>query len=285
MSTDRNSDGTSIESIRETTCENGNAMAPKEHPGSEPLLHAKGITKAFTAGPSPAQVLGGVSLSIRRGEFVTVMGPSGSGKSTLLYCLSGLDRPSSGSVAFEGRQLTELNDAKTAHVRLTQMGFVFQQAYFLDNLNIRDNILLPALKAAPGDRRGTIARVDALMERFGIAPVALHGVTEVSGGQLQRAALCRGLATRPTILFADEPTGALNSSMSAEVMDALTETHRTGATVAMVTHSPTLAARADRVVYLRDGLVADTLALGSWSEDRAARREDELQDWLREKGY
>lgn len=248
-------------------------------------LSAQRITRAFASQTAPTTVLDDISLSVARGEFLSVMGPSGSGKSTLLYCLSGLDRPSRGTVAVNGAVITDLSDADLAHVRLTQMGFVFQQAYFLDNLSIRDNILLPALKAAPGDERKAAGRVDALMERFGITHTGSHAITEVSGGQLQRAALCRALATRPTILFADEPTGALNRAMSVEVMDALSETHEEGATIIMVTHSPSLAARADRVMYLQDGRVTDTLALGSWSEDTAALRDAALLDWLRAKGY
>lgn len=248
-------------------------------------LHAENLSKMFMPGSVPTTVLTQITLSVRRGEFLSVMGPSGSGKSTLLYCLSGLDRPSQGTVTINGEQITTLSDAKMAQVRLTQMGFVFQQAYFLDNLNTRDNILLPALKAAPGDERAAASRVDELMERFGIAHVSSHAITEVSGGQLQRAAICRALATQPAILFADEPTGALNRRMRIEVMDALTEVHRDGTTVVMVTHSPSLAARADRVLYLQDGVVTDTLRLGSWNEEAATLREEHLQDWLRVKGY
>jgi putative ABC transport system ATP-binding protein len=165
------------------------------------------------------------------------------------------------------------------------MGFVFQQAYFLSNLSIQDNILLPALKAAPNDKRDATARVDALMARFGIAHIAEHGVTQVSGGQLQRASICRALAGEPAILFADEPTGALNSSMTTEVMDAITNVNRAGTTIVMVTHDPACAARADRVVYLRDGLLVDSRELGTWSEEQSARREDDLLEWLREQGF
>jgi putative ABC transport system ATP-binding protein len=165
------------------------------------------------------------------------------------------------------------------------MGFIFQQAYFLSNLNIRDNILLPALKAAPKEKDTVIARVDALLERFGIAHVKHHGITQVSGGQLQRASICRALVCEPSILFADEPTGALNSSMTVEVMDALSDVHREGTTLVMVTHDPACAARADRVVYLRDGLLVDARELGVWSKEQSRQREDDLLAWLREKGF
>lgn len=248
-------------------------------------LEARGLTKTYHSTVPPTQVLNGIDLSVMKGEFLVVMGASGSGKSTLLYSISGMDRPSGGTVTLEGRDLTSLGDKESARVRLTKMGFVFQQAYFLSNLNIRDNILLPAFKAAPKEKDAARARVDELLDRFGIAHVADHGITQVSGGQLQRASICRALAGEPSVLFADEPTGALNSSMSVEVMDALTDVHRGGATIVMVTHDPACAARADRVIYLRDGLMVDSRELGEWNVEQARRREDDLLAWLREHGF
>lgn len=250
-----------------------------------PILAAQDLTKAYHSTDPPTEVLRGIDLTVGPGEFLVVMGSSGSGKSTLLHTISGMDRPSGGRVLLEGRDLTSLNDKEMSRVRLTRMGFVFQQAYFLSNLNLRDNILLPALKAAPRDERAAVARVDALMERFGITHVGTHGVTQVSGGQAQRASICRALACEPSVLLADEPTGALNSSMSAEVMDALTDVHRAGTTLVMVTHDPTCAARAERVVYLRDGSVVDTRRMGRWSPERAERRADDLLAWLRGLGF
>lgn len=252
---------------------------------SNATLESRDLAKTFHTTEPPITVIDGVDLSVHDGEFLVIMGASGSGKSTLLYALSGMDRPSGGSVHLEGRDLTSLTDAEMSQVRLTKMGFVFQQAYFLANLTIRDNILLPALKAAPKQRAAVVARVDALLERFGIAHIADHGITQVSGGQLQRASICRALAAEPTILFADEPTGALNSSMTTEVMDALTDVHRDGTTLVMVTHDPACAARADRVIYLRDGRLVDSRELGAWSPERAAGREDDLLTWLRGLGF
>ncbi|MCG5220831.1 ABC transporter ATP-binding protein [Streptosporangium soli] len=248
-------------------------------------LESRDLTKTYHSTDPPTQVINGIDMSVRKGEFLVVMGASGSGKSTLLYSISGMDRPTSGNVFLEGRDLTSLSDTEMSRVRLTRMGFIFQQAYFLNNLNIRDNILLPALKAAPKERETAIARVDALLERFGIAHVGRHGITQVSGGQLQRASICRALACEPSILFADEPTGALNSSMTIEVMDALTDVHREGTTLVMVTHDPACAARADRVIYLRDGLLVDGRELGTWSEEQAMQREDALLAWLRKMGF
>lgn len=248
-------------------------------------LESRDLAKTFHTTEPPVTVIDGVDLTVGDGEFLVIMGASGSGKSTLLYALSGMDRPSGGTVHLEGRDLTSLSDAEMSNVRLTKMGFVFQQAYFLANLTIRDNILLPALKATPKHKPAVIERVDALMERFGLAHVGEHGITQVSGGQLQRASICRALASEPTILFADEPTGALNSSMSAEVMDALSDVHRDGTTLVMVTHDPACAARADRVIYLRDGQLVDSRRLGTWDPQHATRREDDLLTWLRGLGF
>lgn len=248
-------------------------------------LWGRGLTKTYLATDPPTQVLNGIDLDVHEGEFLVVMGASGSGKSTLLYSISGMDRPTSGEVRLGDTDLTDLDDDAMSAVRLTRMGFVFQQAYLLENLNVRDNILLPALKAAPEDRDAVVARADALMERFGIAQLRHHGITQVSGGQLQRASICRALAGEPAILFADEPTGALNSSMTADVMDTLTAVHQDGTTIVMVTHDPSVAARGDRVVYLRDGLVVDARELGAWSPEAAAQREDDLLAWLRIQGF
>lgn len=249
-------------------------------------LESRALTKTYFSTDPPTEVLRGIDLSVRTGEFLSIMGASGSGKSTLLYSISGMDRPTGGNVLLEGRELTSLSDSEMSKVRLTRMGFVFQQAHFLGNLDVRDNILLPALKAAPkGGRDAAIARVDALMERFGIAHIKKHGITQVSGGQLQRASICRALAGEPSVLFADEPTGALNSSMTREVMDALTEARRGGTTVVSVTHDPAVAARGDRVLYLRDGVLVDSHEAGPWQEGKAQQREDDLLSWLRNLGF
>jgi putative ABC transport system ATP-binding protein len=249
-------------------------------------LESRELSKTYFSSEPPTEVLRGIDLSVRAGEFLVIMGASGSGKSTLLYSISGMDRPTSGNVTLEGRELTSLDDAEMSKVRLTRMGFVFQQPHFLSNLDVRDNILLPALKAAPKKgREAAISRVDALMERFGIAHLKKHGITQVSGGQLQRASICRALAGEPSVLFADEPTGALNSSMSTEVMDAFTDVHRGGTTIVMVTHDPGVAVRGERVVYLRDGAVVEAREMGTWDAGTAQRREDGLLAWLRNLGF
>lgn len=248
-------------------------------------LESTDLTKTYYSTDPPTRVIHGVDLSVRTGEFLVVMGASGSGKSTLLYNISGMDRPTTGRVSLAGRDLTTMNDKEMSRLRLNQMGFVFQQPHFLKNLDIGDNILLPALKAAPRDKDAALARVQALMDRFGIAHLARHGITQVSGGQLQRASICRALACEPSILFADEPTGSLNSSMTLEVMDALTDVHQDGTTLVMVTHDPACAARADRVIYLRDGRLVGSRELGLWTAPEEARRESDLLAWLQQFGF
>jgi ABC transporter related protein len=188
-------------------------------------------------------------------------------------------------VLLSGQDLTGLSNSEMSHLRLTTMGFVFQQAYLLPNLSLRDNILLPVLKAFPESRDAARKRVDQLMERFDIEHVATHGVTEVSGGQLQRAALCRAIATEPKILFADEPTGALNSTVTREVMKALNDINVEGTTIVMVTHDPACAVLADRVVYLRDGALAGEHNLGAWDSEDTGRRQEDLQNWLKGLGF
>lgn len=252
---------------------------------SQAILECRDLEKTFYSTDPPTKVLNGIDLTVGEGEFLAVMGASGSGKSTLLYNISGMDRPTGGNVTLQGRDLTSLDDDEMSQIRLTQMGFIFQQSYFLANLNIRDNILLPALKAAPHGKEAAIERVDALMERFGIVGIKRHGINEASGGQLQRASISRALASEPAVLFADEPTGALNSSMSIEVMDALSDVHEGGTTLAMVSHDPVCAARGDRVIYLRDGLIVDALTLGTYRSEDATEREDTLLAWLRGMGF
>lgn len=253
--------------------------------GQRDMLTATGIEKTYFTTEPPAHVLHDIHLSVAAGEFVAIMGASGSGKSTLLYCLSGMDRPTAGRVQLEGQTLTSLNDREMSRVRLTRMGFIFQQPYFLQHLNIRDNVLLPALKAARGGTAAVTARVDGLLQRFDIAHIAHHGVTQVSGGQLQRASICRALAVEPAVLFADEPTGALNSSMTASVMDMMSDVHRDGTTIVMVTHDAACAARAERVIYLRDGHIVGHRNMGAWQPSKARQRTDTLLAWLRKRGF
>lgn len=249
----------------------------------ETMLKVQNLCKSF--GETP--VLNNVNFEVEKGEFIAIMGQSGSGKSTLLYSISGMDRPTSGNILLSGKDLSELNDKTISEVRLKQMGFVFQHSYLLKNLSIRDNIVLPGFKLGKFSREQVNQNVDALMVKTGIDNVAGHDIKKVSGGQLQRAAICRALINQPDILFGDEPTGALNSSTSREVLDIINTINNEGTTVIMVTHDVKVAARADRIIFLLDGNIHDNLTLGKYDGDQAdtAYREKTLYEWLETKGF
>lgn len=241
-------------------------------------LIARGIQKSFGEAPIEVQVLHDLDLTIDPGEFVAIMGPSGSGKSTLLYCLSGMDTVDGGTVRLGGHEITALSQRELAALRLGAMGFVFQQVHLLRNLSILDNVVLPGVTATPRRRKVVVERALALLERTGIADLADRDITEVSGGQLQRAAIARALVNAPEIIFGDEPTGALNAAAAERIMDLLAEVNREGCTVVLVTHDPNVAARTRRVVVLGDGVVVgDLRRAGSETDDGWAER---LAGWL-----
>ena len=225
-------------------------------------------------------VLKNIRFQIPAGEFVAVMGQSGCGKSTLLYCISGMDRPTSGEIRFDGREMLTLSDQEMEKLRLRHMGFIFQKAIFLKNLSVADNIVFPAFQLGQQSRDNIVEEAEHLMEKLGILSVADHDIRQVSGGQLQRAAICRAMINHPDILFGDEPTGALNSSNTKEVMDIIGQINQAGTTVLLVTHDAKVAARADRIVYLEDGQIKDTLELGRYTETALSLREQRMKQWL-----
>ncbi|PRI11710.1 ABC transporter ATP-binding protein [Leucobacter massiliensis] len=252
---------------------------------SGPLLTARALRKHYRSGSSAASpALDDVSLAIERGEFVTIMGPSGCGKTTLLNCLSGLDAPDSGTVVLDGSALTALTERERSEIRLRRIGFVFQHPTFLPSLSLLDNIVLPGVLAAM-PRRDALARAHRLASVTGIDELADRSVSQLSGGQLQRAAICRALINDPVILFGDEPTGALNQAAAAEVLALLSETHRAGATLVLVTHDVRVAARSERVLVMRDGSVVSEQRLGALPEGALGpsemnEREERLSGWL-----
>lgn len=218
----------------------------------ETMIQAEKLTKRYEG----ELVLDNLSLEIYKGEFVAIMGRSGCGKSTLLYCASGMDRTYEGRLTFGGRNLQELTAPEMEQLRLRQMGFIFQKPHFLRSLSIQDNIIFPAFQAGLRPRKEILEEAYDLMEQMGIAEIAEKDSLKVSGGQLQRAAICRALINHPAMLFGDEPTGALNSSAAEDVMDILQRIHQKGTTILMVTHDEKVAARADRIIHLRDGMIS-----------------------------
>jgi len=245
------------------------------------ILQAEGLFKEFDG----TEVLRGIDITIKKGEFVAVMGQSGSGKSTLLYNISGMDRATKGEICFDGEDISGLSDEKMSGLRLRRMGFIFQQSYLLRTLSIRDNIVLPGFKAKKESREQVNTYADELMKRTGIDHIADHDIKKVSGGQLQRAAICRALINHPDILFEDEPTGALNSSATKEIMDIMNELNVRGTAVMLVTHDAKVAARAERVIFLTDGKITDEIALGKFEDKDLLVRENKMTRWLEKQGF
>lgn len=224
------------------------------------LLCGVNIEKSFGEGDERRKVLDGVSAEIEGGEFVSIMGPSGSGKSTLLYALGGMDRIDGGTVIFDGQDLSKLSDDEISDVRRKKMGFVFQQPALLKNLNILDNILLPQMRDNRRDRGALVKKAVKLMRQAGIEEIADRGIAQVSGGQLQRAGICRALMSSPKIIFGDEPTGALNSKSAKEIMRLFAEINGEGTAILLVTHDAAIAARTNRVLFLCDGRLVSQLS-------------------------
>lgn len=238
------------------------------------MIEAKGLTKRF----GEQTVLRGVDVRIDDGEFVAIMGPSGSGKSTLLYLLSGIDTPDEGTVELLGHELGTMSQRALAALRLRQLGFVFQQPRLLSTLSLLDNVMFPGMVAGKRNRDEVLARARMLLAGADVAQLEDRDVTQASGGQLQRVAICRALIGEPDVLFCDEPTGALNSANAMRVMQLIAREAKAGTTVVMVTHDAAVAAFADRVLMLADGaIVGDRRLTGN-----ADGRRTELLQWLQE---
>ena len=250
------------------------------------LLSAKDLCKTYVVDKRQNNVLKNVNLEVKEGEMVAIMGPSGSGKSTLLYAISGMDRATSGQVLFRNQDLTKLNEKELTKIRLDEMGFIFQQMYMMKNLTILDNIVLSAVesKKSKETRQEKFARGEQLMRKLGIIEIADNDMNEVSGGQLQRACICRSMMNQPKLLFADEPTGALNRTSSNEVMNELVKLNSEGTTIVMVTHDAKVAARCGRVLYIVDGNIkGEYNNLKNISDEK--ERERGLNNWLMDLGW
>ncbi|MDD6071311.1 MAG: ABC transporter ATP-binding protein [Clostridiales bacterium] len=244
-----------------------------------------------TIGLCKENILFDVNFSMEKGEMTAVMGPSGSGKSTLLYQLSGMDRPDGGQVIFGGEDICTYSEDMRADMRLTKMGFVFQQMNMLPNLSIIDNIILPAhqsqkiKKVNKKSEAGLRNEAVTLMNKVGIAGLEDRKITEVSGGQLQRACICRAIMNHPELLLADEPTGALNKASSEEIMEEFVRLNREGMSILIVTHDSKVASRCDRVCYMADGKISGEFVLGKYESSQKHDRELKINNWLEEHGW
>ena len=250
------------------------------------IIEAKNLCKTYIVDKRQNNVLRNVNLRVEKGEMVGIMGPSGSGKSTLLYCISGMDKITSGEVIFDGKDISKLSKNELSELRLNKMGFIFQQMFMMKNLSILDNVLLPAIESKKESlsRKEKLLKAEFLMRKLGIIEVADNDINEVSGGQLQRACIARSMINNPDILFADEPTGALNRQSSKEVMDELCKLNEEGTTIMMVTHDAKVAARCSRVLYIVDGQIAGEFKNNDTALDQK-ERERALNTWLMDMGW
>jgi len=248
------------------------------------ILKTNKLTKTFSTGGVQQHVIKNLDLEIYEGDFTVIMGASGAGKSTLLYTLSGMDAPSLGSVDFMGTDISKLNSDKMALFRRKHCGFVFQQMYLLDNMSIMDNVLACGLlvskdaKAIASHARKLFADVNLTEDIYKKFP------TQVSGGEAQRAAIVRALINKPPVVFADEPTGSLNSASGVAVLDTLTKVNRDGQSIVMVTHDIKSALRGNRILYVMDGVIRGTCELGLYEEGNETRR-IQLDGFLAEMGW
>ncbi|WP_326931966.1 ABC transporter ATP-binding protein [Enterococcus avium] len=241
------------------------------------LIEGTDIIKSFGAGTEQITVLNQVNIHINEGQFVSIMGPSGSGKSTLLYAISGMDVIDSGTVSFNHQQLNHLSEKQLADIRREQMGFVFQQPTLLKNLSLIDNIILPSL----GDKKQMdklTKQAKGLMKKVGIQNLEERKITQVSGGQLQRAGICRALMSQPSVIFGDEPTGALNSKAAQEIMDIFLKINQEGTTIVIVTHDAKVAAQSEQVYFMEDGQITDELSLGSYRGEALETRIEKINE-------
>ncbi len=234
------------------------------------IIIGENIVKSFGEGDEKSNVLDGVSVEINEGEFVAIMGPSGSGKSTLMFALSGMDSVNGGKVIFGGKDLSALRENELADIRRTKMGFVFQQPTMLKNLNILDNIILTSMRdggknTTGKNAAGIMEKARSLMEKVGISELEKRDITQVSGGQLQRAGICRALMSSPEIIFGDEPTGALNSKSAKEIMNIFSEINQDGTAVMLVTHDVNVAARTERILFMYDGKIVSEMRLSKFN--------------------
>lgn len=252
------------------------------------LLEVNNLCKTYIVNKRQNNVLKNVSFAVEQGEMVAIMGPSGSGKSTLLYTVSGMDSVTAGEVLFNGSEISKLSSSELASVRLDEMGFIFQQMYMLKNLSILDNIVLPACQSKKNNlpKKEKVEYGKALMRKLGIIETADNDINEVSGGQLQRACICRSMINKPKMIFADEPTGALNRTSSDEVMEELRKINDEGTTIMLVTHDVKVAAKCTRVMYIVDGNIKGEYNLDKCKDEKDLRqRERSLNNWLMEMGW
>lgn len=259
-------------------------MKPTPIPSSPIIIQTKKLCKTFSTGGRQQHVLKNLDLNIYEGDFTVIMGASGSGKSTLLYMLSGMDQPTLGEVEYGDVNISRMEISQTAVFRRNNCGFVFQQMHLLDYMSVLDNVLVSGLLISK-DRKKTTIRAKELLKEAGIKEEDWEKFpAQLSGGEAQRVGIVRALINEPRIVFADEPTGALNSAFGKQVLDTMTRINRGGQSLVVVTHDIRTARRAGRVIYLKDGVICGEYLLGKY-ESGSIERHKKLNDFLAEMGW
>lgn len=249
------------------------------------ILEAKDLCKKFSTNAVEQQVLNNLNVTFYEGDFTIIMGASGSGKSTLLYALSGMDKPTSGKISFCHTDISNYSNEKLAIFRRDNCGFVFQQNYLNDKMNILDNILVNGyLSKRP--RKQVLERAKELLKIMGLKEELYYKFpTQLSGGEAQRLSIARAQINEPSVVFADEPTGALNSHSAKEVLDFMVETNERGQSIIMVTHDIRTAVRGNRLIYLKDGVILDELYLPKYKSEDEQKRISQVQEFLNKMGW
>ncbi len=249
------------------------------------LIQTNKLSKSFSNGGTQLHVIKNLDFQIYEKDFTVIMGSSGSGKSTLLYAISGMDKPTLGEIQFGEEKISGMTHDQLAYFRRKNCGFVFQQIHLMDNMSVLDNILANGLLLTK-NKKELLSRSKELLLRVGLGEELWHKFpSQLSGGEAQRVGVVRALINQPRLLFADEPTGALNSSSSTAVLDVFTELYQAGQSIVMVTHDLKTAARGSRIVYLRDGAVVGELQLNPYGTDEKAVRMEKLQQFLEKMGW
>lgn len=244
------------------------------------ILSAKRLCKSYAHNGGQAHILQHIDLNLYEGDFTVIMGSSGSGKSTLLYALSGMDRATSGQVIYNGENLVELKEKKLAKLRYSDFGFIFQQMHLVSNLSLFENVAVSGYLNKTKSAAQVKEKALELLEKMSISHIRTHLPSQVSGGEQQRCAIARAVINNPKLLFADEPTGALNRRNTTEVLNLLTELNNSGQSILMVTHDMRAALRATRLLYLEDGKIIGELTLPPYSAEEEKSREAQVNAWL-----
>lgn len=244
------------------------------------ILQGEKITRIFHQGKIETKVLDGVDIKIFEKDFTVIMGPSGAGKSTLLYMLGGMDRITGGRVLYREKEISSFSENQMGRLRAEEFGFVFQQTHLVSNLTLLENVLVAGYVSKKDSAEKVRERAENLLRQMDVEEAKNRLPSQVSGGEAQRAAIARAMIGKPGLLFADEPTGALNQANTHEVLGLLTDLNRKGQSILMVTHDLRSAARGNRILYLEDGKICDELALEPYNEMEEKRRERDVSQWL-----